>query len=123
MRIRFSPRLVPTLAAIAMIALTLSLGRWQTNRAAEKGALQAMLEARVREAPVVIGPSSGPADALLYRRVVVSGRWDPAGQIFIDNRIHEGRAGFHVVTPLRVAGGERAILVNRGWVARTPAYP
>jgi surfeit locus 1 family protein len=123
MRMRFAPRLVPTLAAIAMIVLTVWLGRWQANRADEKAALQSMLEARIREAPVVLGGLSGPADALLYRRVRVAGRWVSEAQVFIDNRIHEGRAGFEVVTPLRVAGGERVVLVNRGWVARTAAYP
>jgi surfeit locus 1 family protein len=123
MRIRFAPRLVPTLAAIAMIALTTWLGRWQSDRAGEKEALQATFEARSREAPVMLSPSSGPADALLYRRVRVKGRWFPEGQVFIDNRIHEGRAGFHVVTPLRVAGSERVVLVNRGWVERSAAYP
>ena len=114
---------MPTLAAVAMIALTVSLGRWQTGRAAEKAALQATYDARSGEAPVVIGGDSGPAEALLYRRVRVSGTWKPEGQVFIDNRIHEGRAGFHVVTPLRVAGSSRVVLVNRGWIERTAAYP
>src|SRR6185436_6927479 len=67
MRIRFAPRLVPTLAAIAMIALTVSLGRWQVDRGDEKAARQSMFEARAREAPIVLGGSSGPAEALLYR--------------------------------------------------------
>ncbi len=123
MRIRFAPRLVPTLAAIAMIALTIWLGRWQSNRAEEKAALQSMFEARIREAPVFLGGASGPADALLYRRVRATGRWLSEGQIFIDNRIHGGRAGFEVITPLRVAGSERVVLVDRGWIARTAAYP
>ena len=105
-----------------MIALTVSLARWQGGRAAEKAALQATYDARSREAPVVVGGSTG-AEALLYRRVRVAGTWMPEAQIFVDNRIREGRAGFHVVTPLRIAGGARVVLVNRGWVARTSAYP
>jgi surfeit locus 1 family protein len=106
-----------------MIALTLWLGRWQTHRGDEKAARQAMLEARAREAPVVIGDSPGPADALLYRHVRVTGQWIPEGQVFIDNQVAQGRAGFYVITPLRVAGGRRAVLVNRGWIARTADYP
>ncbi|MGE5616968.1 MAG: SURF1 family protein [Bacillota bacterium] len=106
-----------------MIVLTVSLGRWQTHRAAEKEARQAMFEARMREAPIVLGGDSGPADALLYRRVRATGEWIAAGQIFIDNQVHQGRAGFHVITPLRIAGSDRAVLVNRGWIARTAAYP
>jgi surfeit locus 1 family protein len=122
MRIRFAPRLVPTLAAIAMIALTVSLGRWQAGRAEEKAGLQATYDARAREAPVVLGAASG-ASELLYRRVQVKGTWMPEGQVFIDNRIHAGKAGFHVVTPVRLAGGSRVVLVNRGWTPRTAAYP
>ena len=106
-----------------MIALTLCLGRWQLNRAEEKEALQALLEARMRETPVVLGGSSGPAEALLYRRVRVAGRWVPEGQVFIDNQVDRGRAGFHAITPLRVAGSNRVLLVNRGWIARTADYP
>jgi len=122
MRIRFAPRLVPTLAAFAMIALTLWLGRWQGDRAGEKAALLATYEARIREAPVVLGGSS-PADALLYRRVHVAGTWMPEGQVFVDNRILDGRAGFHVVTPVRIGEGAKVVLVNRGWIARNGAYP
>ena len=115
--------MVPTIAAIAMIALTFSLGRWQSGRAEEKAARQAAFAARSAETPLALGGSSGPADALLYRRVRVAGEWDATGQIFIDNQIHNGRAGFHVITPLRIDGGARVALVNRGWTARTAAYP
>ena len=55
--------------------------------------------------------------------MIASGRWIAERQLFIDNQIHRGRAGFHVVTPLRLAGSDAAVLVNRGWVARTAAYP
>ena len=123
MRMRFAPRPVPTLAAVAMIALMVALGRWQVGRGEEKAARQALLDARVREMPVVLGGSSGPAEALLYRRVRARGAWVAEGQVFVDNQIDHGRAGFHVITPLRLAGSARAVLVNRGWIARGPAYP
>jgi len=122
-RLAFAPRLVPTLAAVAMVALTVSLGRWQAQRAEEKAALQALLEARAREAPLTLTGMSRSADDLRYRRVRATGRYDPAGQVFVDNRVHGGRAGFHVMTPLAIAGSPALVLVNRGWVARTAAYP
>jgi surfeit locus 1 family protein len=106
-----------------MIALTVSLGRWQSGRAEEKAERQAAFEARIADAPLELHGSSGPAEALLYRRVRIAGRWDAQGQIFVDNQIHNGRAGFHVITPLRMDGSTRIALVNRGWTARTPAYP
>ncbi len=119
----FTPRLVPTVAALAAIALTASLGRWQDGRAGEKAARQALLEARVAEAPLELTGAAGTAQALVFRRVRAAGRYLPEGQVFIDNRIHAGRAGFHVVTPLALGRDRATVLVNRGWIARSAAYP
>jgi surfeit locus 1 family protein len=114
---------VPTLAAVALIAATLWLGRWQTHRAEEKEARQALFEARLRETPVQLTGSVPSAEPLLYRRVRASGEWIPEGQVYIDNQVNDGRAGFFVVTPLRLAPGTDAVLVNRGWIARSSDYP
>jgi surfeit locus 1 family protein len=119
----FAPRPVPTVAALAMVALTVWLGRWQSDRAEEKAGRQALLEARVAETPLRLTGPVRSADELLFRRVRVEGRFVPEGQIFVDNRIHGGRAGFHVVTPLAIGGGGALVLVNRGWIARSAAYP
>lgn len=115
--------MLPTLAAAALVALTLWLGRWQTHRAEEKEARQALFDSRMRETPVQLTGSVGSAEPLLYRRVRAAGEWLPDGQIYIDNKVHEGRAGYFVVTPLRIAGSADALLVNRGWIARTLDYP
>lgn len=119
----FAPRPVPTVAAIAMVALTVSLGRWQSDRAQEKTARQALLESRVAEAPLTLTGGVRSADEIVFRRVRAQGRYVAAGQVFIDNRVHAGRAGFHVFTPLALGGDGPLVLVNRGWTARTAAYP
>ena len=107
-----------------MLALLLSLGAWQGRRAEEKRGIQAMLDARSTEAPVVLTGAVPEAGPLLYRRVRARGAWIAGRQIFIDNRIHQGRAGFEVVAPLRLAGTQEAVLVDRGWVERDSAiYP
>jgi len=49
-------------------------------------------------------------------RVLVRGQYEPQYQILIDNRVHQGQAGYHVLTPLRIEDGNVRILVNRGWV-------
>jgi surfeit locus 1 family protein len=98
-------------------------GRFASELGDEKAARQSLLDARARETPVVLtGPFADP-QPLLYRRVRASGEWIPEGQVFIDIRIGEGRAGFHVITPLRLAGTKDAVLVNRGWIARGAEYP
>lgn len=119
---RFAPRLVPTVAAVAMIALLVSLGRWQVSRAGEKQERQALLESRMREPVLHLSGGVADASAMVYRHVVAEGRYVPEGQVFIDNRLHLGRAGFHVMTPLRLASGA-VVLVNRGWIARDAQYP
>lgn len=112
-----------TAAAAAFIALTLYLAFWQVGRAEEKSGRQALFEARLADAPVRLTGSVPSADALMYRHVRASGEWLAERQVFIDNQIREGRAGFHVVTPLRLGGSGDAVLVNRGWIARSSAYP
>ena len=112
-----------TLAAAAFIALTLALGRWQVNRAEEKAGRQQLFESRMAEPPVRLTGNVPSPDPLMYRRVRASGEWIAARQVFIDNQVHNGRAGFHVITPLRLEGSGDALLVNRGWIARGPEYP
>ena len=120
---RFAPRPVPTVAAAALIALTLWLGVWQTNRAEEKTVRQALLEARAKEPAVTLTGAVDVAEPLLFRHVRARGRFDGAGQVFVDNRVNAGRAGYHVVTPLRLDATDAVLLVNRGWIARGPRYP
>ncbi|MEP7069938.1 MAG: SURF1 family protein, partial [Usitatibacter sp.] len=106
-----------------LIALTLSLARWQVHRGDEKQARQALLDERAAASPVTLAGPIDSAEPFLYRRVRAAGEWLPGGQIFIDNQILAGRAGYHVVTPLRLAGAKESVLVNRGWIARGPQYP
>lgn len=102
------------------VGLTLSLGRWQLSRAAEKERLQASVEARGQqdELPGAVLLQAGPADLLIHRRIRVRGRWLGAHTVFLDNRPMNARPGFYVVTPLQLEGSGQAVLVQRGWVAR-----
>jgi len=114
---------VPTVAAALLVALTAWLGNWQLDRANEKRARQALFESRMHDNPLRLTGSVPSADPILYRHVRVSGTWMPQAQIYIDNQIHEGRAGFAVITPVAIEGASAAVLVNRGWVERSRAYP
>lgn len=118
----FNPSPWPTIGAVLVVALTLCLGAWQTRRGDEKEERQRLLEARTRETAVVLTGSVGSAEPLLYRKVRAAGEFDAAGQIYIDNQVRQGRAGYFVVTPLRLRDGA-VLLVNRGWVERGPRFP
>ena len=110
----------------ALVALLVpafvSLGLWQWNKAAVKEARQTLLDARSHEPGIALPTEIVDPESLRYRRVVVRGTYDPAHQILIDNRVHQERAGYHVVTPFRVAanGTPLLVLVNRGWIPAAP---
>ena len=113
---RFRPHWLPTLAAIAVIPVFISLGNWQWNKASVKEALQAQRDTRSAGAPIPVPGEVVALDTLRDYRVVVRGEYDTARQILLDNKVHKERAGYHVLTPLRIAGSDTRILVNRGWI-------
>jgi surfeit locus 1 family protein len=112
---------VVLIAALAMIALCARLGVWQLDRAAQKNALQASLDARSTQPPLAPGALARTADgaaAQHFRRATVQGRWLGERTVFLDNRQMDGKVGFFVVTPLALQGSGAALLVQRGWVGR-----
>ncbi|HWP18706.1 MAG TPA: SURF1 family protein [Burkholderiaceae bacterium] len=112
---------VVLVATVAGVALTVSLGRWQLSRAAQKEALAEELRRQAGAVPVdlsVVPPAEAAGPEWRGRRVLARGKWVAQRTVFLDNRQMNGRPGFYVVTPLRLAGREDAILVQRGWVPR-----
>jgi surfeit locus 1 family protein len=111
--------LLPTLAALVFLGITLAAGNWQLNRAQYKRELQVRIDRLAQEAPLVL--SGGPVDAerMHGRRVLVTGGFDAAHEIFIDNRTAQGRPAYQVLTPLRIAGSDTAVLIDRGRVQHT----
>ena len=55
-----------------------------------------------------------------YRHVEISGKAFGNRQYLLDNRTHDGIAGYHVYVPMLVMDLNRIVLVNRGWVAAGP---
>jgi len=120
----FSPSIIPTVAAIFAIALTVSLGRWQVNRAGEKEALQRQYESMQTEPLITLTGREGlDAQHLQFRHLIVEGEFDANRQIFLDNQVANERVGYHVLTPMKLAGDAHYVLVNRGWIARGAEYP
>lgn len=108
-----------TAAAVAGLAVTGSLGRWQLERGRARDALQESIDARDKLAP--LGEDailSAHPDSFLHRRVVLRGTWDAPRTVFLDNRQMRGAPGFYVVTPLVLDHGAGAVLVQRGWAPR-----
>ena len=113
------PALVPTLAAVLVVTLCTTAGFWQRDRMQQKIALRAALDAAAAQ-PAVALPATTDWARWRYRPVTVTGTFDAAHQIIIDNRVRAGRAGFAVVTPLALAD-RRTVLVDRGWIPAGPS--
>jgi len=53
-----------------------------------------------------------------YRRVRVTGEWVANWPLFLDNRPLNGKAGFILAMPFKIAGAKEHVLVLRGWLPR-----
>ena len=83
-------------------------GAGRSNRADEKARAPGAARARAWPRPRCASPAPCPRPSrCCIRRVRAAGDWLAERQVFIDNQIHEGRAGFHVVTPLAHRGRRR----------------
>jgi surfeit locus 1 family protein len=116
----FRPGLWPTLATLALLPVLVGLGKWQLERAAWKQGLIDAHEASVQLAPVELGWLLDSGELAAFRPVGARGQYDLAHQLLLDNRTYRGQAGYHVLTPLRLPGGDSVVLVNRGWVPTGP---
>jgi surfeit locus 1 family protein len=118
-------------ATVLGVAATTSLGFWQLRRADQKIAIHETMMARQDLPP--LGNGALPCDAHDWlqaeqRHVALRGAWLAQHTIFLDNRSMDGRAGFLVLTPLKLAldgdasghgrCASQAVLVQRGWVPR-----
>lgn len=115
--LRFRPRWWAGLLALAACAATVSLGNWQSRRADEKRGLAERFERASRAVPMAVPATPAAPGDLVFKRLAAKGEYVPRYTVLLDNKVYRGRAGYFVVTPLRLAGSTLHVLVNRGWVA------
>ncbi len=110
-----SRRILVALLLLAGVACA-RLGFWQLDRLSERRATNRIAQA-ARDAEVVRLPEGLEAgEDLAHRRIFASGSYDAANEIVVRGQVLNGLPGVHVVTPLRLAGRDTALLVNRGFV-------
>lgn len=133
------PRMLVLLVVFLLAAAVCArLGVWQLDRAQARGELAAEHAAAelASQGPEGLGSLLAPQTTfpgdLVGRQGWVEGEYDPAGQLLVAGRAHDGQEGFLVLTPLRVSedgtGGESwadlsgapILPVVRGWVPADP---
>ena len=120
-RYAFRFKFVPFAATVLVVALGISLGNWQERRAAQKVALQDKLAQGNAAAPLVLDGAPLAAEAVEFRRVTVTGEFVRNWPLYLDNRPYQGRAGFYLLMPFKIAGSGMHVLVERGWLPRDAA--
>lgn len=95
----------------------MSLGFWQLDRADQKRAYLVQQQALMTAGELLLDARTPDDLALLkYRPVSVTGHYVVEHQFLIDNQHVNGKVGYFVLTPFLLAGTNRAVLVNRGWL-------
>lgn len=109
-------RIFPPVAAAGLIALFVSLGSWQLDRAAEKKSLRSLFESG---APTSRLTADMPVTR--FQNIEAVGNYDSEHQVLIENMLVDNRSGYYVITAFRYAADQPLLIVNRGWVARPTA--
>jgi surfeit locus 1 family protein len=110
-------RFIPVLIYLVFLIMLVSLGFWQLGRAEEKKVF--LIKEQHSATKDVIKLSTNTVidpEELRYRKTELTGKYDQKHQFLIDNQIINGKAGYFVLTPFKIDGMNKAVLVNRGWV-------
>ena len=112
MRLRF---FIPAALIIATLALLISLGFWQLDRADEKRAIEDQI-ASANSGDVEIVASTEFLKEKEYYHVRLQGSYIDDKQFIYDNQIVDQISGYYVLTPLVLKGDSKAVLINRGFI-------
>ncbi len=99
-----------------LLALLFSLGTWQLNRAEQGERIHQQYDEESSRSAFSNLIPNGDIDEFRYRSIEVQGQYLSSKQFLLDSMTHEGRAGYHVLTPFKPMNSSEWVLVNRGWV-------
>lgn len=102
--------------AVLLAALFVRLGLWQLDRRHERQARNALITARLDSAEVDVAALPRDSATARFRRVRVTGIADYEHELIYAARSYRGSPGVNLLTPIRIAGKDTAVIVNRGWV-------
>jgi surfeit locus 1 family protein len=112
------PWIFVTLLVIIAAAVMVRLGIWQLDRLAGRRAFNQQVLSQIDQPPLALTKDviSGDLDALEFRSVQVNGEFDLDNALVLGNQVWDEQIGVHLLTPLKIAGTDSHILVDRGWI-------
>ena len=100
---------------LACAALFVRLGVWQLARLDQRRAFNSTLSARLAAAAAEVTTLPGDTALGHYRRVSAAGQMLYDREVVYAGRSHDGSPGVDFLTPVRIAGHDTVVMVNRGW--------
>lgn len=120
----FNRRWILTTLLVLLISIVfIRLGFWQLERLESRKASAAAILEQMNASTLILDSDAVHTDleTMEYRRVQVTGNYDPQGEVVLrnqvwvdDNAVHHN--GVHLFTPLLIADSQTAVLVDRGWI-------
>lgn len=108
---------LPAVLYVFFVTLFVALGYWQLERAeAKKRWLEQQQQAPAQDMLELASLVGDNSSNYYHRTIKLTGVYDAKHQFLLDNQIVDGKAGYFVMTPFKIARSEQAVLVNRGWV-------
>lgn len=109
-----SRRIITFVALALVLALVfVRLGFWQLRRLEERRARNRAVASRLAEPEVAFEQLQ---DTASFRRATIAGAPDYDNEIILTGRSRFGSPGVYILTPVRRAGHDTAVIVIRGWV-------
>lgn len=113
-----TPRWFGWLALVLVLAAACTaLGMWQLDRRDHAAATVNTVQANYDQRPIPYSPSLFESfdGTMEWTPVTLVGEYDHANQRIVRNRPLNGRPGYEVLVPLKLADGT-AVVINRGWL-------
>ena len=107
-----------TILAILAIGAMVRLGIWQLDRLEQRRLFNARVQEQLDQPMLELKADALGADleAMEYREAHVTGEYEHSFEVALRNQAHNNQFGVHLITPLRIAGSDQAVLIDRGWI-------
>lgn len=112
----FRPKFIQSLLTAFVLALLCTLGYWQLNRSKQKEQILLQFRQQLAARPLEHAQLNSLTEEMQFHPIHITGVYDNAHTLLLDNRFHAHQVGYEVLTPLQIE--EAIVLVNRGWIPR-----
>lgn len=112
----FAPTLLPSLIVLILFPLLIYLGFWQIHRGDFKKHAQILFSQGSLSTAIEINKKNNIGIDKNYFPGVLHGYFDNQHTFLLENKIYLHRVGYAILTPFKLDGGQKVVLVNRGWI-------